>query len=259
MTHDYFADHTDEDTGPSLPPSPSKSVFSPRSLSPFASPAGTSATSVFQQQDLAWKARVNTLCEWAITNSRYGHHRIFLVGTLLRLWRDSPSLAVHLSPLEKASRLQSALLEFLDSFNGTHHPPSQSDDSSLGHHQQQQQHLDHHQQHLQHSSEDVLEAMARLFGNLIHDRLFSYQQYIQRLIARGDLQPSKRSQESTLRHLKYLQSFPLHQDAEAHHFNQRRVVLFGVDGEDDYDRECFETITAQIKTRLPYMFSPEGK
>ncbi|KAF9155624.1 RNA polymerase II mediator complex subunit [Linnemannia schmuckeri] len=257
VAHEYFADFTDEDNGSSLPPSPSKSVFSPRSSIPFAAPAGSSAASAFHHQDLAWKARVNTLCEWAITNSRYGHHRIFLVGTLLRLWRDSPSLAVHLSPLEKASRLQSALLAFLDSFNGTHHPPSQSDNSSHGHHQQQQ-HLDHHQQHLQHSSEDVLEAMARLFGNLIRDRLFSYQQYIQRLIARGDLQPSKRSQESTLRHLKYLQSFPLHQDAEAHHFNQRRVVLFGVDGEDDYDRECFETITAQIKTRLPYMFSPEA-
>jgi len=178
------------------------------------------------------------------------------VGTLLRLWRDSPHLAVHLSPLEKAGRLQIALLEFLDTFNGTHHPPLQTDESTLGHHQQQ--HLDHHQQHLQHSSEDVLEAMARLFGNLIHDRLFSYQQYMQRLIARGNLEPSKRNQESTLRHLKYLQSFPLHQDAEPHHFNQRRVVLFGVNGDDDYDRECFETITAQIKTRLPYMFSPEG-
>lgn len=257
VAHEYFADFMDEDNGSSLPPSPSKSVFSPRSSSPFATPAGTSAASAFHHQDLAWKARVNTLCEWAITNSRYGHHRIFLVGTLLRLWRDSPNLAVHLSPLEKASRLQSALLEFLDSFNGTHHPLSQSDNSSHGHHQQQQ-HLDHHEQHLQHSSEDVLEAMARLFGNLIRDRLFSYQQYIQRLIARGDLQPNKRSQESTLRHLKYLQSFPLHQDAEAHHFNQRRVVLFGVDGEDDYDRECFETITAQIKTRLPYMFSTEA-
>ncbi|KAF9137964.1 RNA polymerase II mediator complex subunit [Mortierella sp. GBA39] len=257
VAHEYFADLMDEDNGSSLPTSPSKSVFSPRSSPPFAAPAGTSAASAFHHQDLTWKARVNTLCEWAITNSRYGHHRIFLVGTLLRLWRDSPSLAVHLSPLEKASRLQSALIEFLDSFNGTHHPLSQSDDSSHGHHQQQQ-HLDHHQQHLQHSSDDVLEAMARLFGNLIHDRLFSYQQYIQRLIARGDLQPSKRSQESTLRHLKYLQSFPLHQDAEAHHFNQRRVVLFGVDGEDDYDRECFETITAQIKTRLPNMFSPEA-
>ncbi|KAG0270717.1 RNA polymerase II mediator complex subunit, partial [Linnemannia exigua] len=257
VAHEYFADQTDDDSGSSLPPSPSKSVFSPRSTSPIATSVATSVASAFQHQDIAWKTQVHTLCEWAITNSRYGHHRIFLVGTLLRLWRDSPSLAVHLSPLEKASRLQAALLEFLDSFNGTHHPPSQSDDSIHGHHQQQQ-HLDHHQQHLQHSSEDVLEAMARLFGNLIHDRLFSYQQYLQRLIARGDLQPSKRSQESTLRHLKYLQSFPLHQDAEAHHFNQRRVVLFGVNGDDDYDRECFETITAQIKTRLPYMFSPEA-
>jgi hypothetical protein len=148
--------------------------------------------------------------------------------------------------------LQSALLEFLDTFNGTHLQAAHYQDTSLGHHH-------HHQHHNTHGSEDTLDAIARLFGNLIHDRLFSYQQYLQRLIARGDLQPSRRSQESTLRHLKYLQSFPLHKQAQAHHLNQRRVVLFGVAGEDEYDRECFETITAQIKARLPHRFSPEGK
>ncbi|KAF9923613.1 RNA polymerase II mediator complex subunit [Linnemannia zychae] len=256
VAHEYFAENIDDENSSSLPSSPSKSVLPPRSVSSIHS-TSTQATSTFHHQEIAWKAQVKTLCEWAITNSRYGHHRIFLVGTLLKMWRDSSSLAVHLSPFEKASRLQSALLEFLDSFNGTHHPPSPSND--LFHtHLQQQQHLEHHQQHPQHSSEDVMEAMARLFGNLIHDRLFSYQQYLQRLIARGDLQASKRNQESTLRHLKYLQSFPLHQDTEPHHFNQRRVVLFGVNGDDDYDQECFKTITTQIKMRLPRMFSPEA-
>ncbi|KAG0369656.1 RNA polymerase II mediator complex subunit [Gamsiella multidivaricata] len=246
VAHEYFAEGTESYSCSSIPPSPSKSVFSPTSAY-FVRPEAPSPSSS-QRLEGAWRSRVNTLCEWAITNSRYGHHRIYLAGTLLGIWRESPVLSPRVPLHERTSRLQGALLEFLDSFNGTHLQPTHHLDLNHG----------HHQQHSTHGSEDTLEAIARLFGNLIHDRLFSYQQYLQRLIARGDLQPSKRGQESTLRHLKYLQSFPLHKDAQAHHLNQRRVVLYGVNGEDEYDRECFETITAQIKSKLPHMFSSEA-
>ncbi|KAF9981469.1 RNA polymerase II mediator complex subunit [Mortierella antarctica] len=171
VAHNYFSDSTDVHPGPaSTPSSPSKPLFSPLatpSATSLATPGEAAShassapqypppshTSLSQRLDAVWKSRVNTLCEWAITNSRHGPHR--------------------------------------------------------------------------------------------------------RLIARGDLQPSKRGQESTLRHLKYLQSFPLHKGALRHHLNQRRVVLFGVNGEDEYDHECFNTITAQIKAKLPHMFSPEA-
>lgn len=134
--------------------------------------------------------------------------------------------------------------------------------STSSHHLSHSHTQGHHHHQLSHNPEQGIEethdAIARLFGNLIHGRLFSYQQYLQRLIARGDLQPSKRGEESTLRHLKYLQSFPLH-NPQPHQLNQRRVVLFGVNGEDEYDKESFETITTQIRAKLPYMFSPEGE
>jgi len=252
VAYDFFSDQTSDgyaESSASAPISPLKSAF-PLSDSgnvssiTNASASHTPSTSS-QRQEADWKSRVHTLCEWAITNSRHGHHRVYLVGTLLGIWKESPSLPPHmLTDAEKSSRLQSALIEFLDNFNGTTMDP----------HQNSQHH--HHQSA---GSEDTLEAMTRLFGNLIHERLFSYQQYLQRLIARGDMRPNKRNQESTLRHLKYLQSFPLHKGAQAHQLNQRRVVLFGVNGDDDYDRECFEMITAQIKTKLPFMFSPECK
>ncbi|KAF9937690.1 RNA polymerase II mediator complex subunit [Modicella reniformis] len=237
IAYEYFSETLDSYSPASIPPSPSKPVFSPSTtiasgsttihpLLPAAlalcqgsSSSSSSSPSPSQRLEGSWKSRINTLCAWAITNSR-------------------------------TSRLQVALLEFLDTFNGTHHHNSQHQDLTHGHH--------HHHQHSNHGSEEIFDAMARLFGNLIYDRLFSYQQYLQRLIARGDLQPSKRSQESSLRHLKYLQSFPLHKDAKAHHMNQRRVVLFGVSGEDEYERVCFDSITAQIKARLPHMFSPDA-
>ncbi|KAG0229269.1 RNA polymerase II mediator complex subunit [Actinomortierella wolfii] len=102
------------------------------------------------------------------------------------------------------------------------------------------------------------EAVAHLYGNLIHEGLFSYQQYLRRLIARGDLQARRRNEDSTLRHLKYLQTFPLY-DPQPYHLNQRRVILFGVHEESEYEREYFESITSQIRAKLPYMFSAEAE
>ncbi|KAG9324909.1 hypothetical protein KVV02_008471 [Mortierella alpina] len=276
VAHNYFSDSTDVHPGPaSTPSSPSKPSFSPLatpSATSLATPGEAAShassapqypppshTSLSQRLDAVWKSRVNTLCEWAITNSRYGPHRVYLVGTLLNIWLESPRLSTHITAHERPPRLQAALLEFLDSFNGSHHhfsAHSQTTAHSHQHHHHHHQHHHHHHHH--HGQEDTLDAVTRLYGNLIHDHLFSYQQYLQRLIARGDLQPSKRGQESTLRHLKYLQSFPLHKGALRHHLNQRRVVLFGVNGEDEYDHECFNTITAQIKAKLPHMFSPEA-
>lgn len=39
------------------------------------------------------------------------------------------------------------------------------------------------------------EAIARLFGVLTKNGHFSYQRYLQRLIARGDVRPEKRTTE----------------------------------------------------------------
>jgi hypothetical protein len=39
------------------------------------------------------------------------------------------------------------------------------------------------------------EAIARLFGVLTKNGHFSYQRYLQRLIARGDVRPEKRNTE----------------------------------------------------------------
>ncbi|KAI1317908.1 RNA polymerase II mediator complex subunit [Mortierella claussenii] len=247
VANEYFSECSDGYSTSSIPPSPSKPAFS--STDPKTQPVSPLLAHIppSQRIDGIWKSRLNTLCEWAITNSRYGHHRVYVASMLLGFWRENPTLSPRIPLYERTSRIQAALLEFLDSFNGSHHHASQHADTAHSHHQQHN-----------HGGEDTLDAVARLFGNLIHDRLFSYQQYLQRLIARGDLQPSKRHQESTLRHLKYLQSFPLPKCAQAHHLNQRRVVLFGVSGEDEYDKACFETITAQIKAKLPYMFSAEA-
>ncbi|KAG0022181.1 RNA polymerase II mediator complex subunit [Podila clonocystis] len=256
VAHQYFEESGEGSTSaPDTPPTSagvSPSVVTPSTSIILPPTSDTTPLHSTHSLDDVWKFRVNTLCEWAITSSRYGLHRIYLVGTILSIWKESPSLsASHISADEKGSRLQSALLEFLDRYMGG---------SPSSHHLSYPLIQGHHHHQLSHNPEQGIEethdAIARLFGNLIHGRLFSYQQYLQRLIARGDLQPNKRGEESTLRHLKYLQSFPLH-NPQPYQLNQRRVVLFGVNGEDEYNKESFEAITNQIRSKLPYMFSPE--
>ncbi|KAF9586656.1 RNA polymerase II mediator complex subunit [Lunasporangiospora selenospora] len=200
-----------------------------------ASPTGPS----YQHNGSNWRLQVVNLCKWGITNSRNGRHRVYLVGTLLSHWKDGP-LSAHLSPGEKSKALQSALMDFLDEYAGTNHYDSQRS-SNMRYHL--------------HKSEDTRDAIVRLFGNLIYDRLFSYQQYLQRLIARGDLHPNNLGQGSTIREL--LQAFPLRRDALPYQLNQRRVILFGVNSEDE-DKACIDNIVCQTKTKLPYMFSPEA-
>ncbi|KAI9255672.1 hypothetical protein BDA99DRAFT_442083 [Phascolomyces articulosus] len=70
-------------------------------------------------------------------------------------------------------------------------------------------------------------AVVLLFDTLIRLHLFSYQKYILRLIARGDLEPRRRHESSTVRCLNYLASFPLLTPAPAYLINQRRVAIYG--------------------------------
>ncbi|KAI8149564.1 hypothetical protein BJV82DRAFT_504484 [Fennellomyces sp. T-0311] len=70
-------------------------------------------------------------------------------------------------------------------------------------------------------------AVVLLFDTLIRLHLFSYQKYLLRLIARGDLEPRRRNEPGTVRCLNYLASFPLLTPAPPYLVNQRRVAIYG--------------------------------
>lgn len=76
-------------------------------------------------------------------------------------------------------------------------------------------------------AESPRSATVFLFDTLIRLRLFSYQKFLLRLIARGDLEPRKRQRRRTLRCFSYLASFPLASSAPKFLLNQRRVALHG--------------------------------
>lgn len=69
-------------------------------------------------------------------------------------------------------------------------------------------------------------AVILLFDTLIRMQLFSFQKFLLRLIARGDLEPKKRDQPRTRCCLNYLAAFPL-TPAPASLVNQRRIALYG--------------------------------
>lgn len=81
-----------------------------------------------------------------------------------------------------------------------------------------------------------------MFDILIRLHLFSYQKYLLRLIARGDLEPKRRHVRHIQQCLYHLASFPLPNPAPAYLINQRRVALYGTRN----DNECkIETETLE--------------
>lgn len=63
--------------------------------------------------------------------------------------------------------------------------------------------------------------------------LFSYQKYLLRLIARGDLEPKRRHIPQIQQCLVHLASFPLVSPTPPYLVNQRRVALYGTRNDKD--------------------------
>ncbi|RCI02228.1 RNA polymerase II mediator complex subunit, partial [Rhizopus stolonifer] len=88
---------------------------------------------------------------------------------------------------------------------------------------------------------DYHTSIVYLFDVLIRLKLFSYQKYLLRLIARGDLEPKRRHIHQTQQCLQYLASFPLLHPAPAYLANQRRVALYGTKN-DGTEQQTLETL-----------------
>lgn len=95
--------------------------------------------------------------------------------------------------------------------------------------------------------------MVYLFDVLIRLHLFSYQKYLLRLIARGDLEPKRRHVSHIQQCLHYLAAFPLLQPAPAYLVNQRRVALYGTKNDIDSKIETEQLDTLKHLARLAVM------
>lgn len=100
--------------------------------------------------------KLDILLTWSVTSMQYGDHRPYAAGGLLRTWRHKVGeRAIRHEAASPDEYIQDQLFDWLDSSQDAAEPEN-------------------------------LPAVSLMFGQLVKDGLFSYQAYIQRLIARGE-------------------------------------------------------------------------
>lgn len=106
--------------------------------------------------EAVFSTKLELLLTWSVTPFQYGDHRPIAAVTLIRNWRDKAG--------ERATRrdfnppdelLQDRLFDWLDTSECALDP-------------------------------SIIRDVALLYGNLVKYELFSYANYIQRLVARGE-------------------------------------------------------------------------
>ncbi|CAG8575809.1 5100_t:CDS:2 [Ambispora gerdemannii] len=166
-------------------------------------------------------SRIQALCYWAATNTKVSDHRPYVACTILSKWKKRNDISNDEDEkCERQDLLQDSLLTFLDEYD-------------CG------------------SAIQGYEFVAHLFSELIRCNHFSPNKYIQRLISRGDL--TNRNDERTLRHLKYVECFPLY-SSSVYLYNQRKWVLYGIGCQNKDEEMTFKNLREKIMAKLPRMF-----
>lgn len=100
--------------------------------------------------------KLDILLTWSVTPLQYGDHRPYAAACLLLLWRNkAEDRAIRRDTPSPDEHIQDQLFDWLDGSDVAAEPEN-------------------------------LAAVALLFGQLVKHDLFSYNKYIQRLIARGE-------------------------------------------------------------------------
>ncbi|KZT00461.1 uncharacterized protein LAESUDRAFT_666096 [Laetiporus sulphureus 93-53] len=166
--------------------------------------------------------KLDILLTWSVTPLQYGDHRPYAAGCLLGAWREKAGeRAIRHEAASPDEYLQDQLFDWLDC--------SADADNS-----------------------DNIPAVTLLFGQLVKRGLFSYQQYMQRLIARGEPGISY-NQEGRSRHLELLRCIPLH-SADSSLISQRKVTLYGVRARETLEDTNEREIRKELRALFPELF-----
>lgn len=100
--------------------------------------------------------KLDLLLAWSVCYMQFGDHRPYAAVTLLRIWRDKAGERACRRDIDSPNdKIQDAIFQWLD-----------TNDMA--------------------EDERNLRAISLLFGELVEKELFSYDKYIQRVIARGE-------------------------------------------------------------------------
>lgn len=166
---------------------------------------------------------INIMCRWATSESRYGDWKAYLVASILSTWKDQDKTQ------GSKVMLQDALIKFLDDEAS---PPT-TRSVTTNENELYSNTTEEEQEESSPTMKKTNSPIIYLFDVLIRVHLFSYQKYLLRLIARGDLEPKRRHVRHIQQFLHHLASFPLLTPAPAYLINQRRVALYGTKNDAD--------------------------
>lgn len=104
----------------------------------------------------SFSRKLDFLLTWSVTPLQYGDHRPYAAACLLQIWRNkAEERALRRDAPSPDGQIQDLLFDWLDGSDVA-------------------------------GESGNLPAVALLFGQLVRRELFSYEQYMQRLIARGE-------------------------------------------------------------------------
>ncbi|KAH8119597.1 hypothetical protein DFH11DRAFT_1501865 [Phellopilus nigrolimitatus] len=176
-------------------------------------------------EETSFTNKLSLLLSWSVCRLQYGDHRPHAAVTLLRRWRDkTEERASRRDIASPTSVIQDELFNWLDTSEKA-------------------------------ANERELSAVSLLFGEMIQKDLFSYDRYIQRMIARGETGLSFH-EESGSRHRMFLRVIPLYKSDPAL-VNQRRMTLYGVRARTIPEDEVEARLKNELRELLPEVFKGE--
>ncbi|TRM70308.1 hypothetical protein BD626DRAFT_448794 [Schizophyllum amplum] len=174
-------------------------------------------------------AKLDMLLSWSVTPLQFGDHRIFAAVSLIANWKEQAlNRAVRRDAPSPDEFLQDQLFDWLDSSDVA-------------------------------ASQDSIRDVASLYGELVRRGLFSYDLYVQRLIARVE-QGLTVAEEHHSRHRDFLRCIPLNgMQTTPSLTSQRRVTLYGVRARQTPEDQNEREIRAVIRNVLPEVFEREPR
>ncbi|CAK5281407.1 unnamed protein product [Mycena citricolor] len=173
--------------------------------------------------DAAFVEKLQMLLTWSVTPLQFGDHRPFAAVTIIRNWRNKiGDRATRRDFAGPDELIQDQLFDWLDASDVAR------DAQNLG-------------------------PIVNLYGKLVKEDVFSYANYVQRLVARGEPGLLLTDVEGT-RHRDFLRCIPIHHSTSSL-TSQRKVILYGPrvreTPEDVHERQ----IRKEIRALLPDLFN----
>ncbi|KAF8909882.1 hypothetical protein CPB85DRAFT_1435527 [Mucidula mucida] len=193
------------------------SVLDIKLLNSISKTTNINSISFFSDDLEDTKHKLDLLLTWCITPLQFGDHRPFAAVTLIYNWRQRASArSIRRECTSPDEFLQDELFTWLDCSDVAGDPK-------------------------------VIRTVSLLFGKLVQRQLFSYERYIQRLVARSE--PGLIvSDPGESRHRHFLRWITL---TEKSHIAQRKTALYGVRIRDVPEEQNEREMRREIRAVLP--------